>query len=445
MKRMKKHLSVIGTAIIGRMLFIGFSVQIALGLCWMLCNFGARQNFALQSMRSDGFLYPVLLGIAPHYCVVYLLQAAVALWAGYVFLKSIRPSLFWNIWGSLVIFTVPMGMQCHLALLPDSLISSLMLMECGLFWKAAKKHGTVLFAEMAACWLCLAFLDETYLFLGGILPFLLLLVTVCGRERFRLIPLILLFCAFAGIICGAYDLARMTGGYKGEPKRVSEMLCKRFVWSTVLKEWGDWPPELTACVEGSVIMNASFYSDGFEMELKPALSAVLSQEEMDALFVDLAKKAWSAYPKRITLECGWDLAGYVFSPTVTGLMLEGRGYMSYCLRNYDIMSREAPKLTKYYMNYGCYWFGIAFLLAAFVEIVSGFYADRAASKRKWGCLAAYAVTCGCVALWYTAQGAGMMDYKRTVFITGLWLIWQIQKTQTAAGYVNDGTEREKRV
>ena len=46
MKRVKTHLS----AIMGRMLFIGFSVQIGFGLFWMLCNFGARQDFA---MRSD--------------------------------------------------------------------------------------------------------------------------------------------------------------------------------------------------------------------------------------------------------------------------------------------------------------------------------------------------------------------------------------------------------
>lgn len=429
MKKVKKHLS----AIVGRMLFIGFCVQIAFGLFWMLCNFGARQNFAL---RSDGLLYPVMLRIAPHYCVVYLLQMAAALWAGYTFLKAVRPSLFWNIWGSLVIFTVPMGMQCHLALLPDSLISSLMLMECALFWRAVnfqgkqeKENRTILFAKMAVCWLCLAFLDEVYLCFGGILPLLLLLVTVCGRERFRIVPLILLFGAFAGIVSGTYNLAKMTGGYEKESKRVSEMMFDRFVWSTLLKDWGEWPDRLKDCVDGSVILNASFYADGYYTELKPVLSEVLSPEEMDELFTDLAKTAWSIYPKRIIHECGWDMAGYVLTPTITGLMLDGNGCMSYCIRNYDIMSRETPKLTKYYMDYACRWFSAAFLLAVFMEICVVFEMRKAEAGRKLGCFAAYAVTCLCPVLWYVAQGAGIMDYKRTVFITGLWLVWQVQKTQ----------------
>lgn len=424
MKRMKTHLS----AIMGRMLFIGFSVQIVFGLFWMLCNFGARQDFA---MRSDGLLYPVLLKLAPHYCVVYFFQAAAALGAGYFFLKTIRPSLFWNIWGSLAIFTVPMGMQCHLALLPDSLISSLMLMQCALFWKAVSSKGkrTILFAEMAGCWLGLALLEEMYLYFGGILPLLLLLVTVCGRERFRIVSMILLFSAFVGILFGTYDLAKATGAYEKEPKRISEMMFDRFVWSTILREWENWPTQLADIVDGPSIISSSYYADASDIDLKPALSSVLSQEEMDKLFVDLAKMAWNSYPKRIIHECGWDLAGYVFSPAIAGLMLEGRGCASYCLRNYDIMGRTTPKLTQYYVDYACRWFSAAFLLAVLMEIITVFDMGKAEPCRKIRYFGAYMTACLCPVLWYVAQGAGMMDYKRTVFITGLWIVWQVQKAQ----------------
>lgn len=438
MRRVAKHLS----AIAGRVLFIGFSVQIAFGLVWMLCNFGVRQNFVLS---GAGILYPVLLWLAHHYCILYVLQVIVALWTGYFFLKTIHPSFFWNIWGSFAILTVPMGMQCHLALLPNSLINSLMLMECALFWRATigpkKEQGaenkpmrmaenrTVLFAGMALCWLLMALLDELYFYFGGILPLVLLLVTVCGRERFRIVPLILLFSAFAGIIFGLYDLAKTTGSYEKEQKRVAEMLFDRFVWSTTLRDWGACPQALKDFVPEEIIVGASYYADGLVSDLEPILSQILSQEEMDALFTELAQEAWRLYPKRIIHECGWDLAGYVFSPTITGLMLQGRGCISYCLRNYDIMSRETPKLTRYYVDYACWWFSVAFCLAVFLEVFTIISAGRLPSGRKLGCLVAFAVACGCPVLWYVMQGAGIMDYKRTIFITGLWIAWQIQKAQ----------------
>lgn len=438
MRRVARHLS----AIAGRVLFIGFSVQIAFGLVWMLCNFGVRQNFAPS---GTGILYPVLLWLTPHYCILYLLQAVVALWTGYFFLKTIHPNFFWNIWGSFAIFTVPMGMQCHLALLPDSLISSLVLMECALFWRAAvgqkreqgaenkpmpmMENRTILFAGMAMCWLLLALLDEMYFYFGGILPLVLLLVTVCGRERFRIVPLILLFGAFAGLIFGLYDLAKTTGRYEKKQKRVAEMLFDRFVWSTILKDWGEWPQPLEDLVQGQILMNTSYYADGLARDLEPALSPVLSQEEMDALFTELAQEAWKLYPKRILRECGWDLAGYVFSPTIAGLMLHGRGCVSYCLRNYDIMGRKAPKLTRYYVDYACWWFSVAFFLAVLLEVFTVLAAKKLPSGRKLGCLAAFAAACGCPVLWYVMQGAGIMDYKRTVFITGLWIVWQVQKVQ----------------
>lgn len=425
MRRVGKHLS----AIAGRVLFIGFSVQIVLGMLWMLCNFGTRQNFALS---GRGILYPALLWLTPHHCIIYILQVTIALWAGYFLLKSIYPSSFWNIWGSFAILTVPMGMQCHLALLPDSLISSFVLAQCAFFWQAVKsksakmQNGSLLFAGMGVCWLFLALLDERYFYFGGILPLVLLLALVCGKERFRIIPHILLFCTFAGIIFGVYDLAQITGKFEKEQKRAAEMLFDRFAWSTVLRDWGEWPQSLEDVVDSGVIVGASYYSDGLSRELEPVLEQVMSQEEMDALFIEWATEAWKRYPKRIVHECGWDLAGYIFSPTIAGLMLHGRGCISYCLRNYDIMSRETPRLTQYYVDYGCWWFGTAFFLAIFLEILNVLISKRMPQGWKLGCFSAFIIACGCPVIWYVMQGAGIMDYKRTIFITGLWIAWQVQ-------------------
>ncbi len=423
MKRAAEFLCAIG----GRVLFIGFTVQIALGLVWMACHFGSVQDFA---PRNAGILYPVLLRVLPA-GGLYALQLAAALWAGYLFLGGLRPGRLWNLWGSFAIFTLPMGMQCHLALLPDSLISSLLLAQGAFLWRAAGKAGleargrTKALAKMGACWLVLALLDEGYLYFGAILPLALLALWLFSKERSRLFSQAILFCACAGAICGIYALARASGGYEREPKRVAEMAFDRFVWPTLLRKWEDWPQFLTDAAEAGVLLGASYYSDGLFVDLKPALEKVLTQQEMDALFVELAKESWARYPGKILREWCWDVAGYVFSPTVAGLMLQGRGYESYCLRNYDIMGRQSPKLTQAYMDYGCRWFGAAFLLAALVQACRVILDKGLPEKRGFFCLGAFASFGGCLVFWLALQGAGMMDYKRTIFITGLWTAWQI--------------------
>ena len=84
-KRMAPYLRAVSEG----MLFIGFSIQIVLGICWMCCNFGQVQGFG----EPDSALYAGifrLLGEKP--AVMYLLQLSAAFLAGYLFLQKLWPA-----------------------------------------------------------------------------------------------------------------------------------------------------------------------------------------------------------------------------------------------------------------------------------------------------------------------------------------------------------------
>ena len=97
MQRAVRHIS----AILGRVIFIGFSIQIVFGMTWMCLNFSKLPQFGESFFYVEisknficdeytGILYPVFLLLArgleglaglPYYCVMYVVQLLVACYA----------------------------------------------------------------------------------------------------------------------------------------------------------------------------------------------------------------------------------------------------------------------------------------------------------------------------------------------------------------------------
>ena len=145
-------------AVVSRILFIGGSVQILLGLLWMLLAFDDRQNF-VGSVYAE-WLDGLMTGVS-YEPVVYLLQLGIAIVAGYQLLDGLGTCRkFWKVWGSLALLTYPYAMQCHMAVLPDSLALSffLLLLAAGL----KKKRSIYLF------WLLSAVFLPEYLYFGAV-------------------------------------------------------------------------------------------------------------------------------------------------------------------------------------------------------------------------------------------------------------------------------------
>lgn len=167
---------------IGRVLFIGLSVQAVLGLLWVLCNFAFFQEYedslflekVSESLVCDdytGILYPLLIraarGIAsvvpvPYYCLLYLLQLGLGYASAFFFLKTIlarssekkkggKKERLLTAWGALILVTIPAAVQCHLAVLPCSLTGSLLLLQLGILLRENKINEKEWTAAGTAC------------------------------------------------------------------------------------------------------------------------------------------------------------------------------------------------------------------------------------------------------------------------------------------------------
>lgn len=459
---MRKAGSVI-SAVAGRICLIGFSIQIVLGLLWMFCNFTGYQEFGDSLLYEEisksflcdeyvGILYPVLVLFArvagswfsvPGHCLLYLMQLAVAWYAAHAFLQTIwHSSRWWNLWGSLAILTSPMAMQCHLAVLPESLISSFLLLEFVWLWRSMERSGILQgrhLIKAAPFWLMAALLKPEYLYLGAVPMILVLVYGIVhgGRREWRQTGynLLIVVCC-AGSLVAANELIQEEGSRGRVHRSVEASLFSRFSWSTLNDTYALWPEEMRGGVDSAMIWEASLYSDNLMPVVGTAMEQYYGEERAKELFAEAARISYEWNGAQIRHEILWDVFGYGFAPVAARMLLQGRGYYSYCMRNYDIMRSGFPVLTKYYFNYACWWFVAGLILAGFLQCVRGCksFLDRRKETGlkfiQWRYLcwwSVVAVSCLGMMIWYAMQGGGIYDYKNTAAISCVWMAWIAEK------------------
>lgn len=391
-------------AVIRGTLFIGFSVQILLGLAWMGANFLSRQDFP----EPESALYRALAGLTgENPQILYLLQLGAAFYAVSLFLNTllgeIRQGDSWGrcrrIWEILAVMTYPFAMQCHLAVLPFSLMGTLLFL---------------LFSFLAQLLLCRKGKEEQ------------------GKKR-RMPEL-----SVGILLCGALWFAFCLDPGDGEkPGRSLEAaMASRFAWFTMWNDQGLWDPELQETVKD--VLWESGYCPGNMEILEKAMEERLEPEEAGKYYLQMAETGWKYHRSIVVRQIGWDVLGYLVTPVVVQLQLQGEAYDSYTGRNYEAMGGHCPALTGYYVDYGCWWFKASLLLA----LVSGGVLVLSGRSRRPGPGVAAVAVCmavmGLLALALTMRGAGIMDYKYTVTAGGLWLAFAL----LAMG--DTGRERERR-
>lgn len=424
-------------SILKGILMIGFSVQAVLGLWWMCANFNGIQYFG----EPKGMLYPILYrmtGEIPQ--IMYVLQLAFGYLGGWRCLVRILPGkLAW--WGSLVLLTFPLAMQCHLAVLPYSFVSSLFLLELTFAREALEEAPAGSLAKAGGCWLFLTFLLPEYLYLGGvpIIFALLLLIPRYWKNRRCLPGILLIPAAFLGMILGMGSLSGQENCLNRQS--ISQAFFSRAVWPTIWNDHYAWPEEIREKVEDR-IWNVSFSEDHVERILHPLLEESFDREQIIEFYNQAALYSWRVHGTLIVRQIIWDGLGYGVTPLILPRQLEGRGYDTHSGRNYENMRNRHPLLTRWYVEYGCWWFGMMLILLLPLAAVKrlgqepakGFPANICAAEpcedeacrpggRLWLETAVlYLAAAGFLVAGYTLRGAGRMDYKYSIAVNELWLI-----------------------
>lgn len=405
-------------------LFIGFSIRIVLGLVWMCFHFAKVQAFG----APEGLLYPLLLqlfGGIPQ--VLFLLQLALACFAGNRLLKPVcRSGAFWRSWYVMALLTIPMAMQCHMALLPYSFVSSLLFLEvsfCGQAMGGSECPDVTEIAKGAVCWLALALLLPEYGWLGGLPLALVVLFRLPGfrKKLRRFVYCVLIIAAFGGMIAGVNGLTRTEVGYQGS---FWFSLASRTTWPTVWNDADRWPDELWEITE-SVLGETTYSPGNMKRLLQPAIEDAVGAEQAQAYYRLMARQAWQLRKSMIIRQAGWDALVYVLPQVMLPLQLEGEGYDSFSGRNYEIMGGDAPLLTKYYVDYSCWWFVTALAVTVILNVTGFIVGERLFPRGTFLFLTVCAISAGAITIYYVMRGAGLSDYKCTLAVSAVWTVWAL--------------------
>lgn len=403
-------------------LFIGFSIQILLGLTWMCANFIEVQEFG----QPQGFLYPLLLGVLgkmPQ--ILYLLQLGLAGFAAYMLLKPIfPPGRLWRVWFVLAFMSLPMAMQCHLALLPYSFVSSLLILEFICCRSALAKEGGLglqAIAGAGVCWIGLALLLSEYGWLGFLPLMFVLLVRLphlCRSLR-RLAYSVLLFAAFGGIVAGTVSLTTRAEDYE---RTFWFSMASRMTWPTIWQDSARWSWELLELLPEGVRWETTYIPSNMERILQPTLEEAVGKEKAQEYYREMAEISFRLHKTWIASRIGWDALIYAVPQAVLQEQLKGTGYDSYSGRNYEIMAMEYPVLTKHYVDYSCWWFTAA--LGGTVLFLAALKAAGRKLIQKGDVLlsAAYLVPMGVILTYYVMRGSGIADYKCTLAASMMWTV-----------------------
>lgn len=492
----------------------GMGIQVLLGLAWLIKNMGGMQNFQESNLLLfgktaaydfySGILYRAMAALLASYpWVLYGIQLAAALASAYWLLSCFfyREKKALLLLGALSLITIPQAMQCHLAVLPWSLGTSLLLGETAL-WRRARNlrescggaqdgrmrghnsaHGM---KEESACksadeekqqaasrravgktaalmllgWGLLLLILPVYAWF--VLPMLWGILWQAGKNGRKAGRRV---CA---LTAGALLLCCVTVNCGWNPahwnRRLAADALSRAGWPQFQYIYEGFPPELHDGIGLVTAREVSAYADGVDRVLIPVLEEKYGAGETTALLWELAGICLRDNLRADVKNIVWDLAAYHATPPILSMQLKGRAYDSYSGINYEHMRSRAPLLTRYYVAYGGRWWWMMLALAG---------AARLFGARPWGLSGGKGPECGggrvCAVegrsrgagarrlgaprlgarrlgawrpgawkllqcwlpilagaewmiLCFTLGGSGIMDYKKTLWVTILWYV-----------------------
>lgn len=478
----------------------GMGVQILLGMAWLIRNMTGLQHFQESSLllegetAADGFYSGVLYRglvtlLSSQLWILYGMQLAAAVIAGYVLMSCLisrnQPGI--RLFCALALTTVPQAMQCHLAVLPWSLGTSLLLGETALWrrvWEKfpvqerpqtlgesgasgrkenlttrqyrqdmARKAVGKSVAAMLLGWVLILLVLPIYAWFA--LPMLLALLWRMGKGRKGLKRLVCGLAALALFLCSV----TVNCGWNpaGWNRKLAADVLSRTGWPYFQYTYEEFPQPLHDEIGLVTSREVSAYADGVDRVLIPRLEEMYGTEETTALLWQLADICLRDNLKVDVKNLVWDMAAYHATPPILAMQLKGRAYDAYSGVNYEQMRSRDPLLTRYYVAYGGRWWWVMLALAAGiwvcgqlsgagvrgrmseqppgagrepVERMSEEKADiEPGGKALWNRVKTFLqcwfpVLAGMewMILNFVLSGSGIMDYKKTLWVTILWYV-----------------------
>jgi len=371
-----------------------------------------------------------------------------------------------RVWGGLALLTFPMTAQCCLAVLPNALAYSALLLQFACLIAAATgvtglKTGVVQGTlkrtplwGLYGLWLVESLLMPEYFWFGAIPAAVGTFLAVTsllsggkteksGEKKVKFLKntggrigcLLLLAALTAGLSLGVLSFATEKGSLGRVERSTEAAAFRRVAGSSLAKYYSRWPEELKAGILQEVLAQAMTEPETVAALLQPQIEVVLGREEAKEWFESFSEVVfWDNYVQ-ILREVGWDLAGNLLPAVTMGEVLTGRGYASLCSRNYETMREEHPLLAGYYISYSSWWMAtgiLILLLGVAMCMVCRFLKPQpgtcsGGSTGRNVARIALVSTVLLTAFWYTLQGAGVWDYKQTLLVGAVWMAWMVSR------------------
>ena len=445
------------------LLVIGMSVQILMGIVWILCNFPSGWTYpeaeyyisVADSWVLDeytGVLYPVLikgsqivmgcLGL-PFEGLLYLVQiiASFVCYSAFVILcrwnRGRNPqSLLRGAFGGLYLLTVPLCVQWHLSILPLSLLSSLFLLLLGLCIRAAGNDeycGRNLAVWMGILWALMTLLAPDYWWIA-LVPVVFAGILLVKKNGLKGLAGFVIVAVMASVLALGTNSAVQTPGSSGKIQRtLGAAMVSRMVWPNFDTTYFFWPDEIKAVMNFEESREISTYADQVQRVFGPLAEKTYGRENANEMYWQMAISCVEIRTKEIVQAIWRDFTAYLFTPWRVKNQLDGSG-LSYSGWNYDKMKTDTPRLTRWYVDYGLVSFRVGLIVSVCLaawKMIGKFGGENKPDRKKsgtQGCLrkgryAGYVLVVLCAlsqAVWYTMAGGGMMDYRNVPVVILLW-------------------------
>lgn len=460
------------SVILGKFIYIGFSAQIVFGMIWIVKNLGYIQLFGdsasvvtlannLYGNGDIGILYPAVVQLAgaigkithiPWYSIVYLFQLILALRSGYCFIREAE--LFGKkktraVWGSFVILTFPLIMQLHMAILVNSLLLSLLMLEAAMVvrvWRdsaSEKRTGQDLVFDLSGVtllWMLLAITRWVFIFIGAV-PVLVSMIKVIREaiRKFRaredrpsevmkiysrrvVLLSLMTVAVFTGLIIGVDNLTTNRSISTREEFSIDNLLFERMAWKSRFSRQSTWLLEITDVIDTETMTETMRHQENVKLLMEPALVEAVGHEEANKLIKFTNEVVWDYDRKEFLHDIAIDSAGYLAPQFMVRMFMQKNSYITYTARNYDIFKRNTPVLAKRYMDYSLLWFMVAAGACVLLYVMHVVTGTREKRKDISGAIAVIIVTCIMIAVRNVMLGSSVYDYKEAGSTMAAWFM-----------------------